>query len=128
MPDGSGPPSPLAVRSAPVRKALAIAAVVLCAATGWWLYRNASLTRLGAEYLPWMEKLGRWRDACEAGRRAVRGREATAADPEGVAALREWAWDGLDRIGYVDYRVEKPTHELSKDGETTTGRVRFTVG
>ena len=56
------------------------------------------------------------------------GREATAADPEGVAALRDWAWRDLERIGYVDYRVEKPTHDLrAVDLERTTGNVTFTA-
>ena len=57
-------------------------------------------------------------------RRALRSRDATAADPDGIADLRRWAWNGVDRLGYVDYRVEKPAH----DGEHTTGRVTFTVG
>ena len=71
-----------------------------------------------------MAKLERWRDANEAARRALRSRDATSADPNGVDELRRWAWNGLERLGYVDYRVEKPTHE----GESTTGRVTFTVG
>lgn len=95
---------------------------------GWWLYKNASITRLRAEFGPWMERLERWRDGCEAARRALRQHEAGAADPEGVAALRAWAWDGLDRIGYVDYRVEKPAHDLGAGREKTSGRVVFTIG
>ncbi len=102
---------------------IALALVVLAAA-GWWLYRNASISRLRAEFRPWMARLERWRDGCEAARRALRSREATPGDPEGIAALRSWAWDGLDRLAYVDYRVEKPRH----DGEETSGPVTFTVG
>jgi hypothetical protein len=34
----------------------------------------------------------------------------------------------LERLGYVEYRVEKPTHEIGKEREKTTGRVVFTVG
>jgi enediyne biosynthesis protein E4 len=111
-----------------VRKAAALFGFILLAAAGWWVYKNASIERLRAEYRPWMERLGRWRDANEAIRRALRNREATSSDPEGVAALRTWAWDGLERLGYVDYRVEKPTHDLSGGGEKTEGRVTFTVG
>jgi enediyne biosynthesis protein E4 len=110
-----------------VRKALVLVVLLALAAAGWWVYRNASIERLRAQYRPWMERLGRWRDANEAVRRALRSREATSADPEGVAALRTWAWDGLDRLGYVDYRVEKPAHELAPV-EKTQGRVTFTVG
>src|SRR5262249_13760293 len=117
----------VAVPCAPVRKALVLVAVLALAAAGWWVYRNASIERLRAQYRPWMERLGRWRDANEAVRRALRGREATPADPEGIAARGTWAWDGLDRLGYVDYRVEKPTHELGPV-EKTQGRVTFTVG
>ncbi len=100
---------------------LGLAALV---AAGWWVYRNASIERLRAEFRPWMARLERWRDANEAIRRALRSREATAADSEGIAELRAWAWNGLDRLAYVDYRVEKPAHE----GESTTGQVTFTVG
>ncbi|MEX1246090.1 MAG: CRTAC1 family protein [Thermoanaerobaculia bacterium] len=102
---------------------IALALMVLAGA-GWWLYRNASISRLRAEFRPWMARLERWRDGCEAARRALRSREATPADPEGIAALRSWAWDGLDRLAYVHYRVEKPRH----DGEETSGPVTFTVG
>ncbi|HWZ84877.1 MAG TPA: CRTAC1 family protein [Thermoanaerobaculia bacterium] len=111
-----------------MRKALVILALILAAVAGWWVYQNASLTRLRAQFLPWMERLERWRDGCEAARRALRQREATPADPDGIAALRSWAWDGLERLGYVDYRVEKPTHEISKGIDDTTGHVTFTVG
>ena len=111
-----------------MRKTLAILAVVFAALAGWWVYRNSSLTRLRAEYRPWMDRLGRWRDGCEAARRAIRSRETTAADPEGLAELRAWAWQDLERFGYVDYRVEKPAHDVRLDRETTSGRVVFTVG
>jgi len=111
------------------RRSLLIGAgLVGLALAGGWLYRNASLTRLRAEFAPWMERLARWRDGCEATRRALRQREATAADPEGVASLRAWAWEGLDRLGYVDYRVEKPTHDLGAGREKTSGPVVFSVG
>jgi hypothetical protein len=111
-----------------MRKALAVLAVVLAALAGWWVYENASLTRLRAEFLPWMERLERWRDGCEATRRALRQRGTTPADPEGIAALRSWAWKDLDHLGYVDYRVEKPKHEIGKGIDDTTGLVTFTVG
>ena len=107
-----------------MRKAFLLIGVLLLAGAGWWLYRNASIHRLRAEFRPWMAKLERWRDANEAARRALRSREATPADPEGFAALRTWAWNGLDRLAYVDYRVEKPRHS----GEETSGSVTFTVG
>jgi hypothetical protein len=111
-----------------VRKGLLVLAILILAAAGWWVYRNGSLTRLRAEFAPWMGRLGRWRDGCEAVRRALRSREPTAADPDGIAELRAWAWKGLERIGYVDYRVEKPTHEIFPSRERTSGRVVFMVG
>ncbi|MGE5414268.1 MAG: CRTAC1 family protein, partial [Syntrophomonadaceae bacterium] len=101
---------------------------VAAALAGWWFYQNGSIERLRSRFEPWMARLGRWRDGCEAARRALRSREATPQDPAGLAALRAWAWDGLDRLGYVDYRVEKPTHDVRPDRETTTGRVVFSVG
>jgi hypothetical protein len=107
-----------------VRKALVVLGVVLLAATGVWVYRNASIERLRAEFRPWMARLERWRDASEATRRALKRRDAVPDDPDGIAELRQWAWDGLDRLAYVDYRVDRPKH----DGETTTGPVTFTVG
>jgi hypothetical protein len=111
-----------------MRKGLVLIGLVLLAATGWWVYENSSLPRLRAGFLPWMERLGRWRDACEATRRSLRSREATSGDPDGIAPLRAWAWDGLDRIAFVDYRVEKPTHDIRGGHEVTSGRVAFTVG
>ena len=98
--------------------------VLVLAAAGVWVYKNASIERLRAEFRPWMARLERWRDANEAVRRAIRSHEATPSDPDGVGDLRAWAWMGLDRLGFVDYRVDKPSH----DGEMTTGRVVFTVG
>ncbi len=111
-----------------MRKVLLFLALLALAAAGWWIYENASLTRLRAGFRPWMQRLERWRDGCEATRRALRSREATAADPTGISELRAWAWRDLARIAYVDYRVEKPTHDLTPGAEKTTGRVAFTVG
>jgi hypothetical protein len=110
------------------RKIVAALGIVLLAAAAWWVYRNASIERLRSEFRPWMARLERWRDACEATRRALRSRDATAADPAGIGELRAWAWKGLDRLGYVDYRVEKPTHEIGSSQEKTSGRVVFHVG
>ena len=107
-----------------MRKAFLVIGVLLLAAAGWWIYRNASVHRLRAEFRPWMARLERWRDANEAVRRALRSREAAPADPVGIAALRSWAWNGLDRLAYADYRVERPRHR----GEETSGPVTFTVG
>ncbi len=114
------------LRSAVVRRrnVLLALAVILLASVGWWVYRNASIERLRAEYRPWMARLERWRDACEETRRALRSREATPGDPRGLGELRAWAWKGLDRLAFVDYRVEKPRHS----GEEISGPVTFTVG
>src|SRR5262245_43016074 len=105
-------------------RVLLLLLLLVAAVTGIWFYENGSITRLRAAYLPWMERLGRWRDACEATRRALRSRSATPADPEGIAALRDWAWRDLDRLGFVDFRVSKPIHEGTPAGEKTEGRVR----
>jgi hypothetical protein len=110
------------------RRILLILAAAIAAAIGVWAYHNTSIHRLRREFAPWMERLVRWRNACEATRRALRSREATAADPQGLEPLRAWAWAGLERIGYVDFRVEKPAHENRGGVEKTSGRVRFTVG
>ncbi len=110
-----------------MRKVLLVLIIVVLAAGGWWAHEN-TLSRLRARYTPWMERLGRWRDACEGARRALRSRESTSADPAGIAALRAWAWQDLDRIAYVDYRVEKPVHDIGSGIDDTTGRVTFTVG
>jgi enediyne biosynthesis protein E4 len=111
-----------------VRKALLLLGLLALAAAAWWVYRNASIERLRSEFRPWMARLERWRDGCEATRRALRSREATDADPEGVAALRGWAWNGLDRMAYADYRVDRPKHEITGAAGTTTGTVVWTVG
>ena len=102
--------------------------LLLALAAGWWVYRNASIHRLRAEFQPWMARLERWRDACETTRRALHSRDATVDDPRQIASLREWAWKDMARLGYVDYRVEKPTHQISRGVDDTTGRVTFTVG
>ena len=105
-----------------------MATLALLIGSGLWLYENASLTRLRRDFIPWMHRLERWRNAIEQTRRALRGREPLAADPEGLAPVREWAWKDLDRIAWISYRVEKPSHDISPDREVTHGRVRFTVG
>ncbi len=111
-----------------MRRILLVLGILLAAAAGWWVYRNGSLERLRSRFEPWMARLSRWRDGCEAARRALRSREAGVSDPAGIAALRSWAWEGIDRFAYVDYRVEKPVHEIRPDRERTSGRVVFTVG
>ena len=77
--------------------------LLLAAAVGVWFYENASIRRLRRDYLPWMERLGRWRDGCEAARKALRERSQTQGEPAGLVPLRAWAWKGLQRIGYVDF-------------------------
>ena len=112
-----------------MRKALISVGIVLLAALGFFVWRNASIERLRAEFRPWMVRLERWRDANESVRRALRSPEATGQDPSGIAELRAWAWSGLERIAYVDYRVEKPRHEIGgKQVDNTIGSVTFTVG
>ncbi|MEO8431657.1 MAG: CRTAC1 family protein [Acidobacteriota bacterium] len=106
---------------------LGILALVLLAG-GVWLWENASLTRLRNDFLPRMHRLERWRDAVESARRAIRLREPGPGDPAGVAALRGWAWNGLDRVAWVAHRVEKPDQDTSKPDERISGRVVFTVG
>jgi hypothetical protein len=110
------------------RAVLVVITLVLLAGIGYWLYANASLPRLRAEFLPWMERLGSWRDGIESSARALRSREPTGTDPSGIGPLRDWAWGGLDRIAFVSYRVEKPSHEISEVRDRTSGRARFTVG
>ncbi len=97
-------------------------------AAGIWTYRNSSLTRLRREFIPWMHRLERWRDAAEETRRALMRREPSPTDPAGMPRFREWAWNGLDRIAWITYRVEKPRHDISPEHEVTRGRVRFTIG
>ena len=75
-----------------------------------------------------MERLVRWRDACEATRRALRRPEPAAGDPDGIARLRAWAWRDIARIAFVDFRVDRPRHDLRAGSERTTGPARFTVG
>jgi enediyne biosynthesis protein E4 len=111
-----------------LRRILITAIAAVSIAAGWWVYQNSSLTRLRARFEPWMHRIERWRNACEATRRALRRRESARDDPDGTAALRDWAWKDLVRLGYVDYRVAKPTHETAGTHETTTGTVTFTVG
>jgi hypothetical protein len=80
-----------------------------------WLFQNASLSRLRAEFIPWMHRLERYRDALEATRAALRRRDAGATvEPEGMAALRAWAWKDLDRVALVSFDVEgKPEMKKS---------------
>jgi hypothetical protein len=80
--------------------AAAVSAVLLV-----WLFQNASLSRLRAEFIPWMHRLERYRDALERTRAALRTREAAPADPDGMDALRAWAWADLDRIALVSFDV-----------------------
>ena len=110
------------------RRVLVIVFTLFAAGVGLWLYRNASVERLRREFLPWMERLGRWRDAVEDVQRAVKSRAATPDDPAGIGELKDWAWRDLERLGYVSYSVDRPRHEVSKDREKTSGRVVFTVG
>ncbi|HYV40529.1 MAG TPA: hypothetical protein VEO02_01940, partial [Thermoanaerobaculia bacterium] len=56
-------------------KTLWLLAAGLLVAAGIWTYRNASLTRLRRDFVPWMHRLERWRDAAEETRRALRRRE-----------------------------------------------------
>ncbi len=107
------------------RRLLLVALAALLSAAGVWLYRNASLPRLRAEFVPWMRKLERWRDAVELARNAAARREAAPGDPAGEAALRGWAWAGLERVDGVFTDVEKPRHPGG--GIETSGRVLFLV-
>ncbi|MEO8586630.1 MAG: VCBS repeat-containing protein, partial [Acidobacteriota bacterium] len=95
------------------------AAVVAGAASillGFWLFQNASLARLRAEFVPWMHRLERYRDALETTRAALRAKSAQPGDPEGIAALRTWAWKDLDRIELISFDVTgKP--EIRKTSE-----------
>src|SRR6266545_1233969 len=99
------------------RRRWAAVAVVVLVALGLWLFENASLSRLRAEFIPWMHRLERYRDALERTRAALRRRDAGAAkEPDGLAALRAWAWKDLDRVAEVSFDVEgKPTIEKKKE-------------
>src|ERR1017187_7268742 len=98
------------------RKKLCAAAAVL-AVLLVWLFQNASLSRLRAEFIPWMHRLERYRDALETTRAARRRRNAGAAGKaEGIEALRAWAWKDLDRVALVSFDVEgKPEIERRKE-------------
>jgi len=100
------------------RKKLWAAAAVL-AVLLVWLFQNASLARLRAEFIPWMHRLERYRDALETTRAALRRRNAGAAgEAEGIEALRAWAWKDLDRVALVSFDVEgKPEIERRKEKE-----------
>ncbi len=95
---------------------------------GVWLYRNAHLPTLRREFVPWMHRLERWRDGVEKVQRALKDRDATGADPDGITMLRSWAWSSLERLAYVKYDVRKPTHDVASGADRTTGLVVFTVG
>ena len=110
------------------RRALLVVSVVLAAAAGVWLYRNAHLPTLRREFLPWMERLGAWRDGVERVQRALKSRVTTPGEPDGIGAVREWAWSGLDRVAFVTYEVRPPKHEVSDGIDRTQGLVYFTVG
>jgi enediyne biosynthesis protein E4 len=84
----------------------AAAAAAASALLAFWLFRNASLSRLRAEFIPWMHRLERYRDALEKTRAALRSRAAAPGDPEGIAALRAWAWTDLERVALVSFDVE----------------------
>ena len=110
------------------RRGVWVAASLLAAgaATLLW-FRANEIHRLRREFAPWMERLVRWRDACEATRRALRRQEPTDADPDGIAPLRAWAWKDLARVALVDFRVERPRHDAPGGAERTAGPVHFTV-
>jgi len=110
------------------RTVVAGVALVVLAVAGVWLYRNAYLPRMRAEFLPWMHRLEAWRDAIEETQRALKRREPGPGDPAGIAMLRHWAWSGLDRLAYVTYEVRRPTHEIGESRDVTSGIVYFTVG
>jgi hypothetical protein len=110
------------------RRALLIGFAVVAVGAGIWLYRNAHLPTLRREFIPWMKRLETWRDEVERVQRAMKSREATADDPEGIVMLRRWAWEGLDRLAYVSYEVRPPSHELSSARDRVEGLVFFTVG
>jgi enediyne biosynthesis protein E4 len=110
------------------RRILAGGALLLLAAAGVWLYRNAYLPRLRREFIPWMHRLEAWRDAIELTQRALKRREPGSDDPAGIVVIREWAWSGLARIAFVTYEVRRPRHEIDGSKDLTSGLVFFTVG
>ncbi|HKD11626.1 MAG TPA: VCBS repeat-containing protein, partial [Thermoanaerobaculia bacterium] len=110
------------------RKAWTLIVLAIAAGAGVWLYQNASIERLRRGFVPWMHRLERWRDAIEETRRRLRRQEPSPSDPAGLERVRQWAWAGLDRMAWIEYRVEKPHHEISDRRESTCGRVRFTLG
>jgi hypothetical protein len=110
------------------RRVLVVIVALLAASLGVWLYENASIGKLRREFAPWMERLVRWRNAIEDVQRRLKTRDAAPGDPAGMAALRDWAWRDVARLGYVSYRVEKPEHEIGPGREKTSGRVIFTFG
>jgi hypothetical protein len=111
----------------------AAAAAAALALLGGWLFQNASLSRLRAEFIPWMHRLERYRDALETTRAALRRRDAGAAgEPDGIAGLRAWAWKDLDRVALVSFDVEgKPEiKRIKKDfleKWELTGTAVFTI-
>ena len=65
-----------------------------------------------------MHRLERYRDALERTRAALRTRDAQPGEPEGIAALRAWAWKDLDRVALVSFDVEgKPEIERTRERE-----------
>ncbi|MDQ5872494.1 MAG: VCBS repeat-containing protein, partial [Acidobacteriota bacterium] len=110
------------------RTLVTAAAVLLVLGGGIWLYRNAHLPTLRREFVPWMQRLETWRDGIERVQRALKSREPTEGEMEGVAFLRSWAWDGLARLAFVTYEVRPPTHEIGPGMDRTEGLVFFTVG
>ncbi len=92
------------------------------------MYANVSLPRLRREFLPWMERLGRWRDGSEAVQRALKSAGPGPGDPAGMVPLRAWAWKGLDRIAFVTFEVRKPSFGAGKAQDVVAGAVVFTVG
>jgi hypothetical protein len=114
------------------RRWAAAAAFAALVVLGVWLFENASLSRLRAEFIPWMHRLERYRDALEKARAALRTRDAQPGDPEGIAPLRAWAWKDLDRVALVSFDVSgKPEiKRIKKDfleKWELTGTALFTI-
>ena len=102
--------------------------VLVLISAGIWLFENSSLERLRRDFVPRMHRLERWRDAVEGARRALRSGSPRPDDPAGIAALRGWAWNGIERIVWISHRVEKPDEDSSRPLERISGRVVFTAG